>query len=68
MLFISKEELDKMADQIAKELNLGSEEFIRGHEELMQMIDKAERKQQETENSPRQCWRTEQGARHSRQL
>lgn len=55
MPFISKEELDAMADQIAKKLNLGSEEFIRGHEELMQMIDKAERKQQETKNSPRQC-------------
>lgn len=54
MPFISKEELDAMADKIAKELGLGSEEFRRGHEELMQMIDEAERRQREARAQPRQ--------------
>lgn len=53
MPFISKEELDAMADKIAEELGLGSEEFRRGHEELMQMIDEAERRQREA-RQPRQ--------------
>ena len=43
-----------MADKIAKELGLGSEEFRRGHEELMQMIDEAERRQREARAQPRQ--------------
>lgn len=51
MPFISKEELDAMADKVAQELGLGSEEFLRGHEELMQMINETERKQQETRQS-----------------
>ena len=54
MPFVSKEELDAMADKIAKELGLGSEEFRRGHEELMQMIDEAERRQREARVQPRQ--------------
>lgn len=54
MPFISKEELDAMADKIAKELGLGSEEFRRGHEELMQMINEAEKRQRETRAQPRQ--------------
>lgn len=54
MPFISKEELDAMANQIAKELGLGSDEFRRGHEELMRMIDEAERNQQEARARPRQ--------------
>ena len=54
MPFVSKEELDAMAHKIAKELGLGSEEFRRGHEELMQMIDEAERRQREARTQPRQ--------------
>lgn len=54
MPFISKEELDAMADKIAEELGLGNEEFRRGHEELMQMIDEAERRQREARAQPRQ--------------
>ncbi len=54
MPFVSKEELDAMADKIAEELGLGSEEFRRGHEELMQMIEEARRKQQEARVQPRQ--------------
>ena len=51
MPFVSKEEMDAMANKIAQELGLGSEEFLRGHEELMQMIDEAERKQREARQS-----------------
>lgn len=41
---LSREELDQIAAEDEKCLGVGSEEFLQRHNEIMELIDKAEKK------------------------